>query len=218
MSETSLENSAESTETLDSADQEIQRMISEHPIAYVFRYIYEIIKTVIVILIIALVIRTFLIQPFVVDGSSMEPTFHNAEYLMVEKVHYALSTPQRGDIIVFKYPLNPSLNYVKRVIGLPGDRVVVANGAVSIFNNEHSDGVLLDETYLATGQLTRVNGSGTERSFMVAPDNYFVMGDNRDHSDDSRSWGLVPKANLVGKVWVTVYPMSDFGLVKHATY
>lgn len=194
------------------------RVISEHPIAYVFRYIYEIIKTVIVILVIALVIRTFLIQPFVVDGNSMEPTFHNAEYLMVEKVHYTLSTPQRGDIIVFKYPLNPSLNYVKRVIGLPGDRVVIANGKVVIFNNDHTEGLTLDETYLSASQLTRVNGDGRERSWVVAPDSFFVMGDNRDHSDDSRSWGLVPKANVVGKVWVTVYPVNEFGLVQHATY
>ncbi len=202
----------------DTAPQSVVHHVSEHPLTSLFRYLYEIVKTVIIVLLFALIIRTFLIQPFVVDGSSMEPTFHNHEYLMVEKVNFAFHAPQRGDIIVFKYPLNPALNYVKRVIGLPGDRVVVSGGKVTVYNNAQPNGISLDEPYLASGVQTRVAGENSEHTWIVEPSSFFVLGDNREHSDDSRSWGLVPQANIVGKVWVTVYPFENFGLVHHATY
>lgn len=192
--------------------------MSEHPLTALFRYLYEIIKTVIIVLVFALAIRTFAIQPFIVDGRSMEPTFHDHEYLMVEKINFAFHAPNRGDIIVFRYPLNPSLNYVKRIIGLPGDRVVVSQGKIIIYNNEHTQGLELKEPYLASETLTRVQGDTRERTWIVEPDTFFVMGDNRDHSDDSRIWGTVPKKNIVGKVWVTIYPFENFGLVQHSNY
>ncbi len=198
--------------------QVIPIISGKHPVLQGFKFVFDILKTVVIVLVIALVIRYFLIQPYIVDGSSMEPNLHNHEYLIVQKVDYALHTPGRGDIIVFRYPKDPSLNYVKRIIGLPGDRVVVANGKVSIFNNNYPSGLQLKEPYLPPGQLTTVNGDGREYSWVVDANDYFVMGDNRDHSDDSRSWGFVPKANIVGKVWVTVFPFNEAGVIHHATY
>ncbi len=192
--------------------------IAEHPISHFLRFMYEIIKTVVVVLVVALIIRYFLVQPFIVDGSSMEPTFHNHEYLIVEKVNYTVHTPARGDIIVFKYPLNPSLNYVKRVIGVPGDRVTIGDGKVTVYNNSYPNGLQLREPYLQEDQITKVNGEEKDRTWVVDDNRYFVMGDNRDHSDDSRSWGLVPKENIVGRAWMTIYPVYDFGTVEHATY
>ena len=197
---------------------QFSRPISEHPIAVFLRFLYEIIKTVLAVLLFAIIIRYLFIQPFIVDGSSMEPTFQNHEYLMVEKVNYFLHPPARGDIVVFKYPLNPSLNYVKRVIGVPGDRVVIAGGAVTIYNTAYPTGLRLNEVYLAPGLVTKVNGDVREKTWYVDDRHYYVLGDNRNHSDDSRSWGLVPEQNVIGKVWLTVYPFSDFGAVNHAQY
>ncbi len=192
--------------------------VSEHLFSRVFRYIYDIVKTAVFVLIFALVVRTFLIQPFIVDGSSMEPTFHDQEYLMVEKLGTTVKKPVRGDIIVFRYPLQPSLNYVKRIVGVPGDRVVIGGGKVKIYNNDHPNGLELKEAYLLSGAQTLVRNELVEQSWVVDKGGYFVMGDNRDHSDDSRSWGLVPSKNVIGKVWITVYPLANFGLVEHAEY
>ncbi|MFA6082268.1 MAG: signal peptidase I [Patescibacteria group bacterium] len=200
------------------AAQHIQHPIAEHPLGQFLRFIYEIGKTVVVVLVIYTLVHYLLIQPFQVEGSSMERNFHNDEFLMVQKISYAIKAPERGDVIVFKYPLNPSLNYIKRVIGLPGDKLTISDGKVIITNTDNPKGLVLNEGYLDAGKVTSVNGDTAERSWLIENNQYFVMGDNRDHSDDSRSWGTVPKQNLVGKVWVTVYPFSDFGLIAHATY
>ncbi len=196
----------------------VKKPIAEHPISYVMRFLYEIAKTVIGVLIIALIIRAYFIEPFVVDGSSMEPTLHNYEYLLVEKTGLLYSHPSRGDIIVFKYPLNTSVNYVKRVIGLPGDTVVIAKGKVTIYNSNHPKGEVLSEKYLTPGQQTTVDGSYAPQSWTVGPNNYFVMGDNRDHSDDSRDWNLVPASDLIGRAFLTVYRTDNLGILQHITY
>ncbi len=192
--------------------------LSEHPLTSFVRFLFEIIKTVVVVLVFALLIRYFLVQPFVVDGSSMRPSFHDHEYLLVEKLNFIFHHPQRGEVIVFKYPLNPSFNYIKRVIGVPGDRVVISKGKVTIYNNQNSSGLVLKEPYLDPGQSTTLNGDAAEHTWLVDQNSYFVLGDNRDHSDDSRSWGFVPAHSIVGKVWLTIYPPHDFGLVHHAQY
>lgn len=202
----------------DNSTSGIERAVSEHPLSLFFRYVYEIVKTVVIVLFFALLIRTFLIQPFVVDGSSMEPTFHNREYLMVEKLNFALHKPNRGDIVVFRYPVDPRLNYVKRIVGLPGDRMEISGGKVTIFNNNNPSGMSLSESYIPTTVQTKVTGDTIKHTWVVDAKSYFVLGDNREHSDDSRSWGLVPEQNIIGKVWITVYPFDNFGLVHHANY
>lgn len=196
----------------------VNRPISEHPLAIVFRYLYEIIKTIVIVIIMYLLIRTFIFQPFEVDGSSMEPTLHNNEFLLVQKVTSYFKDIQRGDVIVFRYPNDPKVSYVKRIVGLPGDKVAISQGKVTIYNSQTPNGLVLDENYLVQGQQTRVNNDYSEHDWTVGANEYFVMGDNRDHSDDSRSWNFVPKSNIIGQVWLTVYPIKDFGTVEKVSY
>jgi signal peptidase I len=176
------------------------------------------IRTVIIVLVLAVLLRLFVFEPFVVEGRSMQPRFVEQDYLLVDKVSYRFHQPERGDIIVFRYPNDPSLSYVKRVIGLPGDRVVITDGTVIIFNNEHPDGVQLDESgYLATSVTTDLIGT-TQNSFTVSENYLFVMGDNRAASSDSREWGLLPQANVIGRVMVSAWPLNRLSIASHARY
>ena len=179
----------------------------------VFTSIYEIVKTITFVLLAAFLIRFFLIQPFVVEGQSMEPNFHNQEYLIVEKVSYKIGEPHRGDVVIFKAPSNPDYDYIKRVIALPGETIKIANNTIYI--NGHA----IDETYLAPDELTTVSYDPKmtlERT--LGENEFFVLGDNRDHSSDSREFGVLTKDKIIGKVFVTVYPWSNFGLLPHPEY
>jgi len=175
-----------------------------------FESIFEILRTVLVVLLVAFAVRAFVFQPFVVEGQSMEPTFHDRDYLIVNKFDYRIGEPHRGDIIVFRSPTIPNTNFIKRIIGLPGEVVKVdSNGTVSV--NDHA----LSEPYVnhqASGEQT----PPVER--FLQPDEYWVMGDNRDHSSDSRDWGPLQKSAIIGRAWVTVFPKTDFGVVRVPTY
>ena len=137
-----------------------------------------------------------------VDGASMEPTLVSGEYVIVSKLSYRFGTPQRGDIIVFHFPRDPKEEYIKRVIGLPGDEVEVRHGSVYV------NGQLLDETYLKV--TTNYNGT-----WMVPEGQLFVLGDNRNNSSDSHDWGTVPMDYVVGKAIVVYWPPPSWGLVDH---
>lgn len=137
-----------------------------------------------------------------VDGASMEPTLVSGEYVVVDRVSYRLGSPQRGDIIIFHYPLNPKEEYIKRVIGLPGDEVEVKNNAVYV------NGQLLDESYL---KIT-TDYAGTWR---VPESRLFVLGDNRNNSSDSHDWGTVPMDYVVGKAILVYWPPPSWGLIDH---
>jgi signal peptidase I len=184
----------------------------------------ELIRTAIIVTVLAYVIRLFVIQPFVVEGSSMYPLFHNNDYLVVEKVSYAFGQPQRGDVIVFKYPRNTAVNYVKRIIGLPGEKVEIKDGKVTIVNSAHPSGITLSEPYVNNGDPTlsmpSANGGNTAMvsDFTVPVDDYFVMGDNRQASSDSREWGFLPKEDIIGRVIVQAFPLDRFGIISHARY
>lgn len=135
----------------------------------------------------------------------MEPSYHNHEYLLIEKVGYKLSEPKRGDVVVFRYPNNPQINYIKRIIGLPGDTIRIEKGKVLI-NNQ----VIDESSYLAEETPTLIRSSADlayER--VVDAEHYFVMGDNRTHSSDSRDGWLVNKSSIIGKVLLTVYRSQD---------
>ena len=141
---------------------------------------------------------------FVVRGQSMEPTFYEDQYLIVSRVNYLLGNPQRGDIVVFHYPNNTDEDYIKRVIGLPGDTVEIRETLVYV-NDEP-----LDETY--------INEPCTEsrcpdRVWELGDDEYFVMGDNRNHSEDSRRFGAVKREFIVGEVFIRYWPPSDWGVL-----
>ncbi len=161
-----------------------------------------------------LIIRPFIAEPFVVSGSSMVPNFHNREYLIVQKISYRLHEPERGDVIVFRYPQDPEQYFIKRIIGLPGESVLVDQGKVTIFNKVHPDGIVLDEQYLPNQNVTL----GKLEPVKVGEDQFYVLGDNRLQSSDSRVWGLLPKFDMVGKVFLRVLPLRLFGVIKHYTY
>jgi signal peptidase I len=137
-----------------------------------------------------------------VDGDSMVPTLVSGEYVVVNRLSYRLGNPQHGDIIVFHFPRNPSEEYIKRVIGLPGDVIEVMNGSVYV------NGQLLNESYLEM----RINYTG---KWEVPPGQLFVLGDNRNNSSDSHDWGTVPMDYVVGKAVLVYWPPPDWGLIEH---
>ncbi|MCR4277400.1 MAG: signal peptidase I [Candidatus Berkelbacteria bacterium] len=174
---------------------------------------WEILKVVAIVFVSAIIIRGFVAQPFIVEGSSMEPDFHNGEYLLIEKLGYHLHNPVRGDVIVFKYPNNPEVNYIKRIVGLPGE-------TVRIFENQvYVNGTKLFESYLSPDEKTIVSQS-PETPYEVALSNeqYFVMGDNRQHSSDSREWGPLGRDFIIGKSALVLYPRQNFSAVASPTY
>ncbi len=169
---------------------------------------WEIVKAFIIAMVIILPIRYYLAQPFFVRGASMEPTFEDGEYLIVDQLSYRFRQPERGEVIVFRYPQRLSQFFIKRIIGLPNEHVVVKDGSVEIFNTTHPQGVLLDESaYLAPEIRT-----GGQIDVVLGPTDYFVLGDNRPASSDSRSWGLLPTSDIIGRVWLRAFPVSRWDL------
>ncbi|MEA2113042.1 MAG: signal peptidase I [Patescibacteria group bacterium] len=167
-------------------------------------FIWETAKIVIISLAIIIPIRYYLIQPFFVYGASMEPNFSDGQYLIINEFGYRLNDPQRGEVIVFKYPLNPSQYYIKRIIGLPDETVEVKDGRVVIYNSGFPEGRVLDESsYLPDNRVT----SGSVK-IELQGDEYFVLGDNRQASSDSRRWGRLSEEYIIGQVWVRAWPFS----------
>ncbi len=174
-------------------------------------FIWEVVKMVVISLAIVLPIRYFLIQPFYVKGASMEPNFHDREYLIIDEISYRFKTPQRGDIVVFRYPRDPQEYFIKRVIGLPGDTVQIKDNGVYIFNQDNPRGFKLDENYLPEGVLTVAY---SEDSVKIGDNQYFVLGDNRQASKDSRSFGAVDESYLVGRVIFRGWPIDKIQVFK----
>ncbi|MBU1178631.1 signal peptidase I [Patescibacteria group bacterium] len=176
-------------------------------------FFVEILKVAIISLAIIIPIRYFLIQPFVVRGSSMEPSFSSGDYLIIDEISYRFSEPQRGDVIVFEYPRNPSQYYIKRIIGLPGERVQVDNGEVVIYNTDYPGGVGIEESYLIGADQTPGNVDTT-----LGSEEYFVLGDNRTASSDSRVWGELESDRIIGRAWVRGWPVKAVGTVQAPIY
>ncbi len=147
-------------------------------------------------------IRFWIAQPFVVNGPSMDSTFHDGEYLIVDQISYRFNEPERGDVLIFKYPENPSKYFIKRLIGLPGETVVVRNDVVTIVNKDHPEGVTLSEPYINSK-------SFITKTLTLGPEEYFVMGDNRGVSSDSRVWGALPREDLVGRPLARLLPLTE---------
>lgn len=154
---------------------------------------------------IVLPIRYFLIQPFYVKGASMEPNFHDSEYLIIDEISYRFNPPVRGDIIVFRYPKDPQEYFIKRVIGLPGDTVQIKDNGVYIFNKDYPTGYKLTESYIPKNVSTVAY---SEDKVVVGDNQFFVLGDNRQASKDSRSFGVVDKSFLVGRVFFRGWPVN----------
>lgn len=180
----------------------------------VLGFFFELIQVVAVSLAIIIPVRYFLIQPFYVKGASMEPSFFDHEYLIIDELSYRFRDPERGDIIVFRYPADPSQFFIKRVIGLPGETVEVSEGTVTVYNDNHPNGVILDEeVYLPEEYL-----SAGKRTLTLKGDEYFVMGDNRPASLDSRYFGAVARSAIVGRVWLRGWPLDRWKAFEKPEY
>lgn len=177
-------------------------------------FLVEVGKVVIISLAIIIPIRYFLIQPFYVKGASMEPTFFDSEYLVIDEISYRFHEPHRGDVVVIRNPRRESDFLIKRVIGLPGDRVEIINGQINIYNTDHQNGMSLDESnYLPSTART----VGTY-DVQLGPDEFYVMGDNRESSLDSRVFGTVVKREIIGRAWVRAWPVNRFTVFSSPSY
>jgi signal peptidase I len=179
-------------------------------------FIIEIAKLIVIALAIIIPVRYFLIQPFYVKGASMEPNFYDHEYLIINEISYRLDSPERGDIIVFRYPRDPSQYFIKRIIGLPGEKVELQSGRVFIFNKENQEGqAIKEDLYLSSSIETRDFGN---KIFELKNNEYFVLGDNRNSSRDSRDFGPVDKSLIVGRVWVRGWPFNRMAIFESPKY
>ena len=166
----------------------------------------ELLKFIVIAAIIILPIRFFVAQPFIVSGESMHPTFENSQYLIVDELTYHFEAPQRGDVIVLKFPLDTSRSFIKRIIGLPGDTVVMNGETVTIKNAAHPQGFTLNEPYISA-----IHQSTTNMTVTLKPGEYFVLGDNRKESADSRYWGTLPADDIIGRPMLRIYPFNEIG-------
>lgn len=173
-------------------------------------FLWDTTKLIIISLLIVLPIRYFVMQPFFVRGASMDPNFENGEYLIIDELSYFFRQPQRGEVIVFKYPDDPRQYYIKRVIGLSEETVFIGDGKIIIFNKDNPQGFLLKENYLDPNLITPGDVKRT-----LGPKEYFVLGDNRLASSDSRRWGPLPENDLVGKVFIRVFPLNRFEIFNY---
>jgi signal peptidase I len=178
-------------------------------------FVFELVKIVIISLAIIIPIRHFLIQPFYVKGASMEPNFFDREYLIVNEISYRFSNPRRGDVIVFRYPRNPQEYFIKRVIGLPGEKIQIKDGNVYIYNIDNPQGIILKEPYLPAGTKTY---NLNKEVISLGNDEYFVLGDNRNSSKDSRSFGPVKRSFIIGRVLLRGWPFDRIGLFGATEY
>lgn len=165
----------------------------------------ELVETVLLTLVIFFMIR-FAVENYRIEGYSMEPNFHDGQFLLVSKLNYLMGNPERGDVVIFKYPLNPKKNFIKRVIGLPGETVQIRAGKIFI------NGVRMPEPY---------NFNFADYDYgprTVGENEFFVLGDNRPESSDSHAWGMLPRNDLIGKAWVSYWPPDEWGIVPDYSY
>jgi signal peptidase I len=167
-------------------------------------FLKDLFTLALLIILVVIPIRVFVISPFVVDGESMHPTFENLNYLIVDELLYRFSAPARGDVIVFRYPENPSIFYIKRIIGLPGETVSINHGEITITTTGGGT-IILNEPYIVNEDATYT------KNVSLNSEEYFVMGDNRPNSSDSRIWGPLPKKDIIGRVDLRLLPISRSG-------
>lgn len=178
--------------------------------------LHDLFTLLLLIVFIVVPIRMFVVSPFKVDGLSMYPTFDNGNYLIVDRLIYNFKPPQRGDVIVFNPPRSPSTYYIKRIIGLPGENISIDRGVVTITPTTNPD--KKSEEKISLTEPYTVNDDATyTQKISLSPEEYFVMGDNRPNSSDSRVFGPLPKKNIIGRVDVRLYPPSMIGFLPGST-
>ncbi len=194
---------------------------------------WEIIKTIVGVALFVVFFRFFIIQPFYIIGNSMLPDFHEGEYLFIDEASYHLRAPARGEVVVFRHPTKscsefvnsnkilktvvqgPCQSYIKRVIGLPGETVVIKTGSITIINEENPSGFKLTEDYIEPG-ITTLGDFSTK----LSDNEFFVLGDNREPnaSSDSREWGPLNRDFIIGKAWLRLLPVNELGFIHRANY
>jgi len=176
----------------------------------IWLFFLDFVETIVIALAIFVVVYRFLFQPHQVKGNSMFDNYHDGEYLLTDKISYRFKEAKRGDVVVFKAPRNEDYDYIKRLVGLPGDQVMIKE------NHVYVNGQLLDESgYLDLTIVTRPGSYSREGLTITVPQRaYFALGDNRDNSSDSRDWGPVPEENIVGKAWIRYWPLNKLGVIE----
>ncbi len=173
-------------------------------------FFWEFIKILFISIIVIIPIRYFIAQPFFVKGESMVPGFEDGEYLIIDELSYFLRGPERGEVVVFKYPIDPSQYYIKRIIGLPGETVLIKNGQVFVKKENNGPSKLLDESLY----LNPASKTTPDLEVNLRQGEYFVMGDNREFSYDSRRFGPLPEKYLVGKALLRLFPPTRLQIFK----
>lgn len=191
-------------------------------LSHLFSILFEIIETIIIALAIFVVFYLFIFQPHEVIGSSMDgiANFKQGQYILTDKVTYKFREPKRGEVIVFKYPLNPKYDYIKRIIGLPGESIMLSKNKVYIFNEQNPNGFILDESeYLASNvKVEPKNFLSEGKKYEIPTDSYVVMGDNRTNSSDSREWGFLKKTEIIGRSYFRYIPVGMMGVIQTPKY
>jgi signal peptidase I len=180
----------------------------------VFAAVFDFLQGIVVILAIMVMIYLFIMSPQEINGQSMDPTFHNGEYILTNKVEYKITDPKRGDVVIFKSPTNKEIDYIKRIIGLPGDRVRLSN------NKYYINDVMLDESSYLSRDIIIFGGSYLKegQEITVPEGKYFVSGDNRPHSSDSREFGPIAKEDFIGKALFRYFPFNRVGAIIRPNY
>ncbi|KKR69813.1 MAG: Signal peptidase I [Candidatus Nomurabacteria bacterium GW2011_GWB1_40_7] len=167
---------------------------------------WELVRFALIALAIVIPVRVLVAEPFIVSGSSMVPTFENGDYLIVDKISYKLSSPQRGDVVVFRYPGDTTKFFIKRIIGLPNEIVDIKGNKVTITNENYKEGFVLDQPFVK-------NPANNDTHFELKSDEYFILGDNRSASSDSRYWGAVKENLLAGRAFLRLLPINKIGIL-----
>lgn len=178
----------------------------------VAEFFWEVIKIVVLAFAIVIPIRFFLFQPFVIQGASMEPNFHETDYLIVDELSYRFRAPERGEVVVFKYPYDTSKRFIKRIIGLPGETVEIKDGKV-IITETGGRQTTLSEPYIPAGLV-----APDMSAYQLGQGQYFVLGDNRPYSSDSQDWGELPFKNIIGRVQFRLWPLNDLSVIQTPQY
>ncbi len=174
------------------------------------RELTDVVRILVISLAIVLPIRYFIVQPFVVRGASMEPNFEDREYLIIDEASYYLREPRRGEVVVFRYPKDPRQYFIKRIVGLPGETVEIRQGRIFVANSEFPSGFAIVEEYLDSSD----RFTAPEGTTVLGEREYFVLGDNRDASSDSRAWGALERGHIVGRAFLRAWPVGRAGLTQ----
>lgn len=182
-------------------------------------FFVDVVSTILIAIAIFLVVYLFLVKPHQVIGESMEPTFFTGQYILTDLLSYRFHNPERGDVVVFREPDNTTKDLIKRVIGLPGEKIKLQDGHVILISDKTPNGITLNEPYTNQGSQTR--GEDTVKdgeTYTIPAGHYFMMGDNREHSSDSREFGAVDKNLIVGRAWLRYWPLPEVSFIPGVAY